>query len=72
MNEAIEATAALVTPSCGRPHQPRMKAGVSRHETAVEMPSASSGVTVSPTPRISCVSRMNTSSPGMAIIIVRA
>ena len=71
-NEPIDAVAADVTPSCGSPPQPRMKAGVSTHETAVDSSSAYSGVTVSPTPRISCVARMKTSSPGIANIITRA
>jgi hypothetical protein len=70
--EMIDAAAALVTPSCGSPHQPRMKAGVSTHDTEVDSTSAYSGVRVSPTPRINCVYRMNTSSPGIASIITRA
>ncbi len=49
-----------------------MKAGVITHETAVETMSEYSGSSVSPTPRISCVSKMNTSSSGIISIIVRA
>ena len=68
----IDAAAALVTPSCGSPHQPRMKAGVITHDTDVDSTSAYSGVSVSPTPRISWVYRMKTSRPGIASIITRA
>ncbi len=49
-----------------------MKAGVSVHEVAVDASNAISGVTMSPTPRISCVARMKTSRPGIANIITRA
>ena len=72
MNEAIEAAAALVTPSCGSPNQPRMKEGVSMAEVAVDSASEYSGVTVSPTPRSNCVMRMKTSRPGIASIMSRA
>ena len=68
----MEAAAALITPNCGRPPQPRMKDGVSTQETAIDSTSEYSGVTVSPTPRSNCVMRMKTSSPGIASIIRRA
>lgn len=68
----MEAAAAPVTPSSGRPAHPLMNAGVITAATAVERSNAYSGVIVSLTPRMSCVNRMNTSSTGMANIIMRA
>ena len=70
--ETVEATAALATPSVGRPSQPWIRAGVTARPTIVETVKASSGVTVSPTPRIIAVIRMNTNVTGMVIIMIRA
>ena len=70
--EMAEAHAALAIPSLGNPSQPRISAGVTANPMTVETASASSGVTVSPTPRIIAVSRMKTKVNGMVIIMMRA
>ena len=70
--ETAEATAALATPSLGRPSQPWINAGVTMRPTMVETVSATSGVTVSPTPRIIAVSSRNANVTGIAIIMIRA
>ena len=70
--DVAEAQAALATPSWGRPSQPRIRAGVTARPMTVETASASSGVTVSPTPRIIAVIRMNVNVSGMVIIMMRA
>ncbi|MGY4317216.1 hypothetical protein ACVWW1_006543 [Bradyrhizobium sp. JR3.5] len=70
--ETAEATAALATPSIGRPSQPRINAGVTTRPTTVETVSATSGVTVSPTPRIIAASSRNAKVTGIVIIMIRA
>ena len=61
-----DAQAALATPSRGRPNQPLISAGVAGEaDQNVEIASASSGVRVSPTPRIIAVSRMKTKVSGI-------
>jgi len=70
--EIAAATAALATPSVGRPSQPRIKAGVKASPMLVDTASARNGVTVSPTPRIIDVSRMKVKVSGIAIIMMRA
>ena len=72
MNDSTEAQAPLATPSCGRPPQPRMSAGVTTSPISVEIISVSSGVTVSPTPRSMAVASRNTKRPGIAISMMRA
>ena len=70
--ETAEAQAALATPSWGRPNQPRISIGVTVSPIAVETDRASSGVRVSPTPRIIALIRMNVKVSGMVIIMMRA
>ena len=70
--DAADAQAALATPSRGRPSQPRISAGVTARPTTAEIASATSGVMVSPTPRIIAVSRIKTKVSGMVIIMMRA
>ncbi len=70
--ETVEATAALATPSIGSPSQPRISAGVTTRPVMVETVSATSGVTVSPTPRIIAVSSRNAKVMGMLTIMIRA
>ncbi len=54
------------------PNQPRMNAGVATNPVIVEMISASSGVIVSPTPRIIEVTSRNTKIIGVATSMIRA
>jgi len=69
---ASPANAALWIPSCGKPNQPRISAGVSANPTQVETISASNGDSVSLTPRSNCVNSTNTSSDGRIHIITWA
>ena len=59
-------------PSGGRPSQPLISAGVSSKPSVVDSSNASSGDTVSLTPRSNWVNRMNTSSSGMMSSTTRA
>ena len=70
--DAAEAHAALATPSCGSPIQPRISAGVSASPMTVDNANASSGVTVSPTPRIKAVVRIKVNVSGIVSIMMRA
>ncbi len=66
------AQAPLVTPSGGRPVQPRISAGVRTMIAPEETSSDSSGVTVSLTPRSTDAVMTETNSSGRNSIITRA